>query len=368
MACENTTCSPAFQLTHMPAFTASKPPKPKRTAPRPAAAKDHSGNSVGARTTVPRLIRIAELIRQGKCPPKEQVALLFETSTRTIERDFEFLRTQCCMEFVFDRAKNVHRATTPTVGLPAMQMTIPEIMSLVIGRRAVQSHSGAGLFELATAAIAKITTFMTDDQAEEWRQMDALISYTGTPSLGRIDATIFPTLAQAMWDCGEIELYYRKPEAEEPEWRRVRPLHLFFRNNRWYLWAQDHARGFKGRRFALSRIRQVRRHEERFTRPAGFDPEKVIADTVGLYGGGEPERIRLRLDLVAAGWFDESPLHASQQITRQSDGTYELTAEIAITPELEGIILRWGIKIEVLEPKRLKDAVLETARAIVARG
>jgi predicted DNA-binding transcriptional regulator YafY len=85
---------------------------------------------------------------------------------------------------------------------------------------------------------------------------------------------------------------------------------------------------------------------------------------------GPPESIRLRLSRKAAQWMgmEESPLHASQQIEEKPDGTYEFTAEIAITPELEGSLLRWGLEVEVLEPRRLKDAILATARAIVERG
>jgi predicted DNA-binding transcriptional regulator YafY len=358
-------------LSHLPMAKLSEPKrqksKSKTKSPSTKARTDHSGNSVGTRKTVPRLLRIAELIRQGNCPPKEQVALMFETSTRTIERDFEYLRNQCRMEFTFDRAKNVHRATTYTVGLPAMQMTIPEIMALLIGRRAMQTHQGAGLYEHATSAIEKITTFMTDADVEEYKALDRMVSYCGAPSAGKIDVTIFPALAQGLVDAVELELFYLKSKADEPEWRRVRPLHLYFRSNRWYLYAQDHLRGLQGRFYMLSRIKEVRNLGEPFERPADFDPEKVIANTIGLYSGGEPEPIRLRIDRDAARWFDENPLHLTQEIDSNPDGTYELTAEVAINPELEGHLLRWGTQIEILEPPRLKDTILQIARAIVAR-
>jgi predicted DNA-binding transcriptional regulator YafY len=349
----------------------TKPQPSGREKPAPTEIPEPAPDSKsvgGSRLPVVRLLRIAELIREGKCPIIQELAVEFEVTTRTIERDFEFLRNQCRMEFTFDRAKKVFRATTIMVPLPAMHLTIPEITALLIGRRAVQSHLGAGLFELATRAIEKITTFMTDEQAAEIRQLDAMISYCGIPSLGRIDPTIFPALAQAMRDTRELELLYLKSEADEPAWRRVRPLHLYFRNNRWYLWALDASRKFMGRRFALPRMQSVRTLASVFKRPRSFDPEEVIANTVGIYGGGPPESIRLRLSRKAAQWMEESPLHATQQIEEKPDGTFEFTAEIAITPELEGNLLRWGLEVEVLEPKRLKDAVLATARAIVERG
>ena len=67
--------------------------------------------------------------------------------------------------------------------------------------------------------------------------------------------------------------------------------------------------------------------------------DDIIAHSIGIYGGEEPQRLHLRLGPRAARWFGERRFHATQQFTSHANGTAELTMEVAINPELERLIL-----------------------------
>jgi predicted DNA-binding transcriptional regulator YafY len=112
---------------------------------------------------------------------------------------------------------------------------------------------------------------------------------------------------------------------------------------------------------------ELRRTGKRFRRPEDFHPDDLLAHSIGIYGGEEPQRLHLRLGPRAARWFGERRFHATQQFTSQPDGTAELTMEVAINPELERLILSWGSQIEVLAPAALRESIWRSAKAVFER-
>jgi predicted DNA-binding transcriptional regulator YafY len=151
--------------------------------------------------------------------------------------------------------------------------------------------------------------------------------------------------------------------------RTVQPLHLFLLDEKWYLFCRYPGEPKTIRRLLLTRMSQVRGTGRKFRRPAKFDPDKLLENSVGIYGAGVPVPVRLRIEPRTARYLEERPFHKSQRIVFDPEGkTAELTVTIGITPDLEGIILRWGSRIEVLEPLSLRESVLRHAREIVARG
>lgn len=86
------------------------------------------------------------------------------------------------------------------------------------------------------------------------------------------------------------------------------------------------------RRLLLSRMSQIRGTGRKFRRPAKFDPEKLLENSVGIYGAGEAVSVRLRLESRVARYLEERPLHKSQKIVFNPEGrTAELTVNIGIT-------------------------------------
>ncbi|MHA3771321.1 helix-turn-helix transcriptional regulator [Verrucomicrobiota bacterium sgz303538] len=349
-----------------------KAKKTKKVENRKATAtkkvKGNGAEGEGSRTPLPRLLRIYAAIHSGKCPCSPVLAKKFGVSERTISRDVTYLRDQMLLPIAFDRERNTYYYTGKTVQLPGMQISIGEMMALLVARRSIEAHRGSGLTEQINSALEKITTFMAEDLAKEWEQLDSMISYRSQKPRIECDPTVFPVLSMCLRESQEVEFLYWKLGASAEELRRVRPLHLCFIEDTWYLFTHDLHREHDVRRFALPRIRQIRATGTRFERPEEFDPEALLAHSIGIYGGNTPERVRLRLGPIAGQFLAERPVHRSQRIITGPGGATELTMDVAINPELERMVMSWGEQVEVMEPLSLRQSVLRTAGVIVARG
>lgn len=178
------------------------------------------------------------------------------------------------------------------------------------------------------------------------------------------------SLAAAVWDSHQIRITYRRGERANPVERLLEPLGLVLKGGIWYLVARSET---NLRTYRVSRIRSVETLAERFERPADFDlavhwerstaayerdvdrvsitirlPIEHLEDFAGVAGGRamadavqtpdpvDPDKVQLR---VAFDWADEAV----------------------------AVILRFGAGIEVLEPEWMRQSILESARAIVAR-
>jgi len=63
--------------------------------------------------------------------------------------------------------------------------------------------------------------------------------------------------------------------------------------------------------------------------------------------------------------MEEAVWHPSQVLELQSDGSIIMTLSVTNTVELYSWILGWGEKVEVLEPKELRQQMIETARTML---
>ena len=80
---------------------------PKKGLSEPA--RRPGQNFAGLRATRPpllRMIRIHDLLSAGRYPNCSLLALEFEVSTKTIQRDVDFMRDQLVLPIEYDRARH----------------------------------------------------------------------------------------------------------------------------------------------------------------------------------------------------------------------------------------------------------------------
>ena len=180
---------------------------------------------------------------------------------------------------------------------------------------------------------------------------------------------MFQTVSDALLRAEELEFDYRKRAAKadaQPERRRVQPLHLGCLDQQWYLIGLDLVRGAT-RTFVLGRMERARNTRKRFTRPTGFSPGKLLADSFGVFSGLRAERLRLRFAPEVATLARERRWHPSQQLQELPNGGLEMTLEVGVSPEIERWLLGWGEHVEVCAPASLRQALARTAARMVRR-
>ncbi len=80
---------------------------------------------------------------------------------------------------------------------------------------------------------------------------------------------------------------------------------------------------------------------------------------------GDVKTVRLRFAPDLARLMEETVWHPSQVLEKQADGSVIMTLRVFDTWELYSWILRWGEKVEILEPAELRKEVQQTAQAMV---
>lgn len=117
------------------------------------------------------------------------------------------------------------------------------------------------------------------------------------------------------------------------------------------------------RTFATDRIQAARLRHHSFARPDGFTAEKWFGTSIGAFGGSDlrAEHVVLRpLSAHMAAYLRQRWIHRSQ---REMPGP-EFHLDVAITPDLVGLLLSFGSDICVVAPVSLRRRMAETGRII----
>src|SRR5258707_8325339 len=124
----------------------------------------------------------------------------------------------------------------------------------------------------------------------------------------------------------------------------------------WYIHYVDFVQRYQST-FHLGRIRRAKKLPHHFKRPAGFDVNETLLDSIGVYTGTAPEEIVLRFSSWAATVASERTWHSSQSVRSRDDETVEIKLRAAVNPEFERWLWSWGDAVEIMSPVMLRDRI-----------
>lgn len=86
-------------------------------------------------------------------------------------------------------------------------------------------------------------------------------------------------------------------------------------------------------------------------------------------GEGEAEHtVRVRFSATVARYVAEGQWHASQQLTRQPDGSLLAEFHLSTTEEIKRWILSFGRHAEVLEPEELRQEIRDECAHVIQKN
>jgi proteasome accessory factor B len=311
------------------------------------------------------MLRIHQAIAAGNLPNATRLAAELEVSTKSIQRDLEFMRDRLNLPIEYDPQRHGYFYTEEVSAFPTMQITEGELFALVVAEKALQQYRGTSFEKPLLSAIKKMEQALPDTISLNLADLEQSISFR-TRAEQILDLKIFDALAKAAARRQQIELAYRKPGQTRPEARIVDPYHLANINGEWYLFAYDHARK-DIRTFVPARIQSVKPTGKNFARPEKFSLEKRLRDSFGVHSGHDEHDILIRFNAHAADYVREKKWHESQQLRELKDGGVELRLKLSSLIEIERWVLSWGGDAKVLKPRELADAVNKSAAAILGR-
>jgi predicted DNA-binding transcriptional regulator YafY len=311
----------------------------------------------------PPLYRFQEIfhaIKTGRYPNRRKLAETIEVTTKTIQRDIDYMRYQMSVPIEFDFAKGGYYFTKHMTDLPLFQLTEAELVSVFVAQKALEAYRGTAFEQPLRTAFQKLQAATgSANVSVSWEDLDSAISFR---QFGAYlpDATIFSELAKAIQNKEVVEFGYKKLDAKAFEKRTVEPWHLACVSGQWYLLGHDRNR--KARRiFVLARMQKVSRTNQKLSnpRPGEGEIQRLFRNSFQIWQteNADLEQIVLRFSGRAAQLVRERNWHASQQIQELAGGNLELALTLNSLEEIIPWILSWGKDCEVARPAQLRKRV-----------
>ncbi|MGI8819694.1 MAG: helix-turn-helix transcriptional regulator [Chthoniobacterales bacterium] len=329
--------------------------------------KSSKKNSAGgfSRPPLERMMRIHAALKGGDFPNCRKMADELEVSSKTIQRDIDFMRDRLGLPIEYEPLQFGYYYTEKVSSFPSIEVSEGEVAALFVAQKALAQYRGTPFERPLRSAFRKIADSLRDRVSFSWSDMEEAISFHSAGA-SVADLALFETVSRGVLQSFELEFQYRKLESKGYEARRVRPLHIACLENQWYLFAEDLARKDL-RTFALPRMRQVRLTNTHFRRPPNFSISKVLSGSFGVFEGGRKHRIRLQFDAFAARLVSERIWHESQRFREAKDGSATLELELGGLEEIERWVLSWGSHVRVVGPPSLLERVREEAESIAQK-
>lgn len=307
-----------------------------------------------------RMLRVWLLLRGNPLRfTTKDLAEKFGVNVRTIYRDLDALGTELEVPVYQDKAK---WAVDDSYFLPPIRFTVPEALNIFLAARLMLSYSHRydPNVESTFGVLASVLPAPLGEQVQ--KTLDWM--HTLPQSKGYLRT--LAKLAEAWMSQHRVKITYRALEAEQATERVIEPYFIepAAAGHSSYVFAYCHRAG-EIRNFKIERIEDAQITEETYTIPADFDANKYFGSAWGVVVKGETKTIRLRFDSGVARIIEETLWHPSQVLEKQKDGSVVMTLEVSDTIELCAWILSWGEKVEVLEPQELREAVIDTAEAVL---
>jgi len=316
-----------------------------------------------SRPPLERMLRIHQAIESGKFPNASTLARELEVSTKSIQRDLDFMRDRLGLPIAYDGSRIGYYYTEPVSAFPTMQITEGELVALDIAEKALQQYRGTLFEKPLLSAIRKIEQSLPDTISLNLAEVGQTISFR-TRAEPILNLEIFNVLARATAHRQQLNLTYRKPGSQRAEPRLVDPCHLANINGEWFLFAWDHARQ-DIRTFVPARVHSAQPTGRTFARPQKFSLEARLRDSFGVHSGQGQYRVVLRFNAHAAEYVREKKWHASQQLRELRGGGVELRLKLSSLAEIQRWVLSWGGEAVVVKPRELAASVRGAARLIL---
>ena len=301
-------------------------------------------------------------VKAGRFPNCRKIAEELEVSSKTIQRDIDFMRYRLNLPIEYDPLRFGFYYTEEVTSFPTIDVSEGEIAALFVAQKALAQYQGTPFERPLRSAFRKITDGLKDRMSFSWDDLENVISFHSAGA-SVADLELFETVSNAVLQSVELHFEYQKLRSNGYEQRRIQPFHIASLENQWYVFGEDLDRE-QLRTFALPRMRNARLTKTKFRRPANFSISKVLSGSFGVFEGGKKHRIKLQFDSFAARLISERTWHESQKFRQAKDGSATLEMELGSLEEIQRWILSWGSHVKVLAPAELRERVRKEAETI----
>ena len=311
-----------------------------------------------------RLLDFDDFVRRGRPVTCESFATRWETSTKTVQRVVDQIRTDFGAPVVFDRRKRSFVYEDPNWRLPFLDVSGADLFAIGVAMKVFQIYEGTPVLKDLKSTFDRISHLLPESVRIAPSSLVEKIWVHPQPTR-TISRDVWAAIANALREKTQLEIDYRKPTGDTSN-RLVEPLVLVHMNWDWFLCARDPEDGVT-KTFYLSRILAAKNTNFHFTPPKDFDPKKHFGDSIGLYVGGKPFRFKVRVAKEIAPWITEVRWHPAQKLEALKNGDVVLDLPAGSLIEAKRFVLSLGRFGKALGPKDLVTEIAEELRSMGAQ-
>jgi len=310
-----------------------------------------------SKTQAERLLALDQLLKNNQYPNCTSFAADWEISSKTAQRDIDFLRDRMRAPLEYDALHRGYYYTEPTFMLPAVQMNEGELAALLMG-----SKMRTPMADKLTAVFNKLSALLPDNITVRPEELFTHFSFSAPPAMP-ISSKVWKKVVQGLETQRMLEIKYCNWKGEITH--RVAPVHLANLQGDWYLFVQFE--GFDNfRQIALSRIQSIKLLRKRAEICGTFSAKKELADTFSKFAGeNKPFRVTVQFDAEIADSVLERQWHPKQEVKILKDGRVEISFDAKGDLEIKRWVMAFGRHAKVKSPKWLKEQITNEAKAML---
>ena len=314
-----------------------------------------------------RLLFIDRKIRTGAYPNCSSLAEEWETSTRTMQRDIDYLKYELDAPIGYDPVKHGFYYSDPTWFLPSVMLSEGDLLAVLIGKQAMNMYEGTPVAEDLQRIYAKLAELLPESISIGPEIIENRFSFFNPPAR-RVDPDIWRVVLRSLLHQRVLVMQYRSAGAQKARAHEIHPYHVVNLEGDWYVLAYEE-RWDDLRQFALSRIKEARVTDRGFKVADDFDATEAMKHRFGRHmhaGTRKTVLVRLLVDKTLASFMREKCWHPRQVMLERSGGRVELRIPVADTRDIEPWILSLAEHVKVLAPTKLRASV-RTRHSLAAK-
>jgi len=309
-----------------------------------------------------RLLFIDAEVRKGTYPNCSTLAERWETSTKTIQRDIDYLKWQMEAPIAYDPARRGYYYTEKTYRLPAIDINESDLFAIYIAEKVLKQYENTPIYRKLVSIFEKIENLLPEKVSVHPAWIETRFSVF-CDQMTRIDPDIWDTVFTALREQKGLKIYHQVPGYEKPLPREIDPYHVVSYQGEWYVVGFCHYKE-DVRTFGMSRIKKAEMLDSHFETPADFDFERLAGTHFGIIWSDKEYLVRIWFSADHAPYVKERDWHPTQTIKENKDGSIVLSFKTNHLYEVKRWVLSWGAGARVLGPKELNQSIMEDIEAI----
>jgi predicted DNA-binding transcriptional regulator YafY len=306
-----------------------------------------------------RLLFIDKRLGSGRYPNCRQLAEEYQVSSKTIQRDLDYMRYQLDAPIAYSAQHRGYHYTEASYKLPAISIKESDLFAIYLAEKLLEQYQGTPIYYSLCSVFRKIEDSLPDKIDLE--PGDDSSRFTVLPASTTVIARdIWETVTAAIRLSRRLKVRYQTP-GSKAQLRDLDPYHGVRFEGDWYLVAYCHLRR-EIRTFSLARMITVEMVAETFAIPESFDFRRLTGSHFGVHWSDALYEVRIWFAAEVAGYVLERRWHPSQKIEEQGDGSLVLSMTVNHLLELKRWVLSWGSAARVLAPEGFRADVARSVR------